>query len=197
MCVNFHPSGGTLRVHAPCARSPHRASMRAPAPCGCMCVNFYFRALRNDACARSPQRARVRVREFSPFGWHPAVARSRVRPLRNVHVCVCVIFLFAPHSPLRSAAREHHPSGGVHPRVHVRTPAVCSHHLRWVRFAPKNHFSFGILTLRVNIPLGCTSRARAKPPCRIGSHKIFAVNGLYLKILCGSGRSLACTFRQK
>ena len=36
--------------------------------------------------------------------------------------CTCTLrvhvrefFLFAPHSPLRSAAREHHPSGGVHP----------------------------------------------------------------------------------
>ena len=34
--------------------------------------------------------------------------------------CACTLrvrefFIFAPHSPLRSAAREHHPSGGVHP----------------------------------------------------------------------------------
>ena len=135
--------------------------------------------------------------------FHPSGARHDLcAPLRVHDACECTfgcVNFFFSHRTLRFAPRLVNTTlrVGCTLRVHVRTPAVCYHHLRWVRFAPKNHFSFGILTLRVNIPLGCTSRARAKPPCRIGSHKIFAANGLYLKIKCGSGRSPDHTFRQK
>ena len=76
-----------FRAPEGCVNFSLRVRVRAPARCVC------------TICARYPHRARVR-------GACTCTLRVHVREF----------FLFAPHSPLRSAAREHHPSGGVHPQ---------------------------------------------------------------------------------
>ena len=85
------------------------------------------------------------------------LTRSRGRAGLSVRlffrcVCVCTICaryphracvreFFFSHRTLRFAPRLVNTTlrVGCTLRVHVRTPAVCSHHLRWVRFAPKNN----------------------------------------------------------
>ena len=95
----------------------------------------------------------LRVRVRAPFGcvnFHPSGGTFGCT-LRVHDLCALsgtlrvsapsVHEFFFSHRTLRFAPRLVNTTlrVGCTLRVHVRTPAVCYHHLRWVRFAPKNN----------------------------------------------------------
>ena len=86
------------------------------------------------------------------FACAAAYLCARVCTLSGTHMCERV-----------------HVQGGAHMHTcaHVRTPQVCSHHLRWVRFAPKNpHFVVERFARASRIPACRPSRKIAARGCQ-------------------------------
>ena len=127
VCVNFHPSGGTLRVHAPCARYPHHARVRV------VCVNFPLRVAPCGCTLRVRALRTVHVSRRLQFIFSKRTLRSAPRlvstlRVQNINPSGILTKIFLQKSKFSENLGQKPSGAGFTHATHVRAQYdVCKH----------------------------------------------------------------------